>query len=291
MRSSNTRERAVLIIGLLSLVVAMACYGLLESTGNWDNSVLNLGGAIVGFVAAAYMLHHIYKNIPVDVIAEAKDQGEAAANEEALKILDLRAVGREAGDQIVAFSDHYRIKKIGDVKTIRLHYSTNGDGITGSSPTHPEAELKEWTPSGPGDHKHLKKEYDLELPFDSVARNQTVPVIVSLQYRNAFRGSDREWFETHIDRPTAHLTIMILLPAHLVARRASSRIKIGREWRDGPDPQKFHSGSIICYSVGRPVLGAVYQLAWEWAERESPLGTSETTGVVDVAATEKSRHL
>ncbi|RMF59495.1 MAG: hypothetical protein D6748_06255 [Calditrichaeota bacterium] len=56
----NIQERKVLIIGVLSLIVAVVTYGLLDSTGTIDNELGKFGGAITGFLAAAALLNRIY---------------------------------------------------------------------------------------------------------------------------------------------------------------------------------------------------------------------------------------
>ena len=54
------RERKVLIVGSLAVLVAIVTYGLLASTGTFDNDIWDLSGAIVGFLAALYGLNKVY---------------------------------------------------------------------------------------------------------------------------------------------------------------------------------------------------------------------------------------
>ena len=56
----NAQERKVIIIGLLSLFAAVVTYGLLSSTGAFNNNAWNLGGAIVGFLASVFSLNRVY---------------------------------------------------------------------------------------------------------------------------------------------------------------------------------------------------------------------------------------
>ncbi len=60
----------MLIIGILSLVVAVVTYGLLGSTGTIDNELGKFGGAITGFLAAATLLNKIY--------GSSKDSGKSS---------------------------------------------------------------------------------------------------------------------------------------------------------------------------------------------------------------------
>ncbi len=68
------QERKVLIIGILSLVVAVVTYGLLGSTGTIDNELGKFGGAITGFLAAATLLNKIY--------GSSKDTGKSTVRSE-----------------------------------------------------------------------------------------------------------------------------------------------------------------------------------------------------------------
>ena len=56
----TVQERKVLLIGLLSILAAYVFYGVLSSTGTFNNEVWNLGGAIVGFLASAITLNWVY---------------------------------------------------------------------------------------------------------------------------------------------------------------------------------------------------------------------------------------
>ena len=56
----SIHERKVLILGLLSLVVAIVTYGILHSSGTFTNEGWNPGGAIVGFLAALLALDRVY---------------------------------------------------------------------------------------------------------------------------------------------------------------------------------------------------------------------------------------
>lgn len=56
----NAQERKVVIIGILSLLAAVVTYGILSSTGAFNNKVWNLGGAIVGFLASVFAFNRVY---------------------------------------------------------------------------------------------------------------------------------------------------------------------------------------------------------------------------------------
>lgn len=56
----SRREREVLILASVALVAAIVTYGLLSSTGAFQNNMWNPGGAIVGFLAALFGLNRVY---------------------------------------------------------------------------------------------------------------------------------------------------------------------------------------------------------------------------------------
>ena len=56
----SMQERKVVIIGLLALLVAIVTYGVLSSTGAFKDRAWNLGGGIVGFLAAVVILNAVY---------------------------------------------------------------------------------------------------------------------------------------------------------------------------------------------------------------------------------------
>jgi len=56
----SPRERKVTIIGILALVTAAVTYGFLSSSGTFKDDKWNLGGAIVGYLAAVLVLNKVY---------------------------------------------------------------------------------------------------------------------------------------------------------------------------------------------------------------------------------------
>ena len=75
----NVNERKVLFVGLLALIVAIVTYGLLSSKGKFENELWNLGGAIVGFLAAALVLNRIY-GVP--------DKSHSETAEKSIELID-----------------------------------------------------------------------------------------------------------------------------------------------------------------------------------------------------------
>ena len=78
LKNLNTNERKVLIVGLLSLFVAVVTYGLLASQGKFENKAWNLGGAIVGFLASAVVLNRVYGTKNIDSAASINNSAQGS---------------------------------------------------------------------------------------------------------------------------------------------------------------------------------------------------------------------
>src|SRR5688572_15355316 len=83
------KERKIIIICILSLLVAIVTFGVLGSTGAFKNNVYDLGGAIVGFAVTASLLNKFYGRDPGE-IPEHELKGADFLSEETVKILDMR---------------------------------------------------------------------------------------------------------------------------------------------------------------------------------------------------------
>ncbi len=59
----NINERKVLILSITSLIVAVVTFGVLKSTGAFEKDGYNLGGAIVGYLAALFAMNKIYGKV------------------------------------------------------------------------------------------------------------------------------------------------------------------------------------------------------------------------------------
>ncbi len=93
----NRRDRKVIIVGSLAILVAIITYGLLSSTGTFTNDIWNLSGAIVGFLAALYGLNKVY--------GEAEDDEKLSTT--------VGASNSHTEGSIIEFDDHNSaVKKI-----------------------------------------------------------------------------------------------------------------------------------------------------------------------------------
>ncbi|MDQ4145010.1 MAG: hypothetical protein M3198_14970 [Actinomycetota bacterium] len=273
--------RAVIVIGLVSLVVAVICFRLLESAASFDNSGWSLGGAIAGFIASVLVLDRVRERADRGLISGSQRRNSAFVVREVAKVLDLRpGYGKTVDPSRAGYAtltDYYSLEK-GAIRrsTMTFHYATTGRQIEGVSLSHPESHT--WRekphPHELGTDKHLKKEYELELVLDHLAEGESAQVINALTYRDAFEGETKEWLHTHIDYPTAYLVMIVLFPEDRPCTRASGFVKGGREpmaeCREAP-PVRMECGKVVYWRIEAPVQGYVYQLEWEWQARRTHL--------------------
>jgi hypothetical protein len=272
--------RAVLVIGVVSLVAALVCFGLLESTGALSNDAWSLGGAIAGFLAAVYALDRVYMRAEGSLIPVSERKKSTYVFEEVVKVLDLRTEVFEGDKSASVITDYYQLIKGNKEKPeLVSHYATMGERIEGVSLSHPhDFEWEEKTHSGHelGQDHHLRKEYELKIDLSHLAPGQSEQVINRLTYVKAFEGEHKEWLHTHMDHPTARLAMIILFPHDRPCKSIKGFTKSGREplleYRH-PRPVRLENGSIAYWRVEGPEQGAQYQLEWEWLPRTSPATT------------------
>jgi hypothetical protein len=274
----NNKERKVLIIGILALSVAVVTFGLLESTGAFKNSTYNLGGSIVGFLAAAYLLNKIYG--PESGGIPRRDlKGATYISEESLKILDLHnhqeIAEHEKEDKPrnkVVLIDHFKIRKRKEATSINFKYATRGYGMEGTCVSHPQTfNWIETTNKAarPGEDLHLEKRYEIQLDLEGLAVDEAVYVHNAVTYISAFEGKEKEWFHSHVNIPTKSLTLILLFPKSKPCKKIIGNYKIGTNPfvevpKQKGTPIRVQDGKIVYWRITPPQLGVAYQLEWEW---------------------------
>ena len=277
MRPLDSKERKVLLIGGVSLVVAVVTFGLLQSSGTFNNSTYNLGGSIVGFLATAYLLNKVYGSDAV--VTSQPDSGDASySSEDSLKVLDFltQKQGGEDGKQgeppsRAVLTEIYKLRKLRESSAINFGYATTGRIVEGRSVSHPRARWTEITKDslGPGEDQHLVKKYEIQLDLDELAQNEVVKVQNVVTYANAFDGKEKEWFHTHIDIPTRSVTIIILFPEWKPCQKVIGKYKVGENrftevTKPEDRPSRLEDGRVVYWSITSAQLGTEYQVEWEW---------------------------
>jgi len=279
--SVRGQERKIATLVVSGLLAAIICFGLLESSGDIDNPGYKFGGAFAGFLITLVALNRFWG--PDSFEDQVARSGTDIAYEEIVKVLDLRQAPPGVKVQQVRLCDYRRVAKAKRERALRLHYATTGDEIAfEGSATHPLT--ADWhtgpvTHLGP-DGEQLKRQYDLTIPLADVAAGEIVPIAIEVTYVNAFKGAEREWLETHIDEPTHRLIMIVLMPNTMAATKAE--ILIRKEGRKEPprlpDPRVMLDGSLIYWSIDKPLPEARYALSWRWIARRGRTISDHTNG-------------
>lgn len=277
------KERKIIIISLLALVVAIVTFGILGSTGAFKNSLYDLGGAIVGFLVTATLLNKFYGVDPGEIPA-SELKGRPFLSEETVKILDMRnqkpmpaAERHTVPTNRVVLIDHYRLKKIGEEAQIKFPYATGGYGMEGCCISH--SQTQKWfdktdEPTEAGEDKHLRKQYEIQLDVKGVAKGEVLYVHNAVTYINAFEGETKDWFHTHVNIPTRSLTIILLFPQAQRCLSVKGTEKVGKDAAREIDmdnlPILVDDGEIVYWRIANPLIGAGYKLEWEWKYTAAP---------------------
>jgi len=271
----QTKERKIIIISGLALVVAVVTFGLLGSSGTFKNSAYDLGGAIVGFLATAFLLNKFYGSDPGE-IPKHELKGQAFSSEETVKILDMRnqvpATEGDGHENRVVLIDHYKLRKLSNQPEAVFKYATTGLRLEGSCVSH--YLTQKWVDKTAssvrmGDDKHLKKQYEIHLNVRDVSTDQMIYVHNAVTYFNAFDGKEKEWFHTHVNVPTKSLTIILLFPDDQPCRKITGYEEVGKNEPQEIDPEKglpinVDDGKLVYWRIPNPLFGGEYQLEWEW---------------------------
>lgn len=277
------KERKIIIICGLSLLVAVVTFGILGSSGTLKNGGYDLGGAIVGFIVTAYAFNRFYGADPSE-IPEGELKGAAFLSEETVKVLDMRNQKPMPSENKwttptnrVVLIDHYKLKKLTAESIVKFPYATGGYGMDGACVSHPR--LQKWTDKTEdaieaGEDKHLRKQYEIELDLKQVAKGEIMHVHNAVTYINAFEGKEKDWFHTHVNVPTQSLTIILLFPEAQRCRNIKGLEHIGKnksvEVDKDKDPIIVDDGKLVYWRIPNPRLGAGYKLEWEWQYMAAP---------------------
>jgi hypothetical protein len=263
------------VITLLSLTAAVVCFGLLSSSGVIENGVVKLGGAFAGFIVTVFALNKVW-GTDERLDAQAEKENKPFVFEEVVKALDLRKASPYNHDQFAPLTDYYLARRVIEQHELEMKYATTSDGINweGSS-THPAS--ARWLPLKHPSHtgaegQVLKHEYQVKLDLGELAIGESTPIINNIVYLNAFKNTDKEWLETHIDKPTGRLTMFVLAPEDMQITSASGGKSIGRdELEPITEPAVMQKGSLLYWSIEGPLLGARYAISWTWSRRVAPI--------------------
>lgn len=275
--------RAVITVTACSLVVAVVCFGALESTGMTHTAGGSFGGAFAAFLAASGVLSTLYLRTPSPASAIPPRERRRAdfVFEEIVKIVDFRNAA--TGDrQRVVVTDYRVLTKESDKERYVFEYGTNGQELTGVCLSHPtSAHWQDVTtePLRAGEARHTEQSYELTLDLDGLATGESTRVINELTFVDAF-VDDPEWFHTHLEEPTGRLTFVFLFPEDHLPHDIRAETKgSGRtqQWNSPPEqPVRMRNGSLLYWRVHAPDAEQ-YRLEWRWEAPVPPAFTARAS--------------
>lgn len=287
-------DRAVVVVGGGALLVAVVCFGLLNSAGTFENPGYSFGGAIGGFLAAGFFLYKVYFGAEASLIPPSEKRKASFVVVEAAKIVDLtRSAGRAPPHQVTV-NDCYSVSKESEETCLVIRYATMGKEVTAGSLTHRSHKLEDVSDIAAHPREdNLNREYELHIDMSQLSRGQFSKVVNALTYTRRFQGLEKEWLHTYIDHPTGRLTVVLLFPEDRRCLSVTASVRTGRprfEEIAGNQPVLIEDGRFVYWGIERPELGAAYQLEWEWAPPapEIELGSAET---LSLRAQTPSSHL
>ncbi|MET7934479.1 hypothetical protein [Streptomyces sp. NPDC005322] len=147
-------------------------------------------------------------------------------------------------------------------------YSTRGQ-LSASSASHPHQ-----YESGDYDSTHMVTNQAVGVPLSGLAQGVPSPVINRVAFIGAYDGVTDEFFETHIERPTKSLTIILIFTQRYRCTEAFGSVQTGARSRVEParvKPMILDDGRIVYWHV-TPVktdwlpIHARYRVRWKWRD-------------------------
>ncbi|MFD9390310.1 hypothetical protein ACFWBB_06120 [Streptomyces sp. NPDC060000] len=204
---------------------------------------------------------------------EFRDVHESAAFsvQDVVKILDLSESG--TGDPThpgtAVLSDSYLIRRESDSGNGMVFRYASSGVLDGRCTSHTD--------------NHVVTNYDsthrpackvIAILLDHLAVRSATRITNEMTFRGAFDGADGEDFETHIERPTRSLTVIVIFPQEKPCRSVSGTVRIGER---GPDTETNRSNGPLFVDNGRLLywrvlpktgswlpIGTTYRLQWTW---------------------------
>ena len=289
-RSLSVRERAVLLVSAIALLVAVICFGLFASTGTFEWGGYTIGGTFVGFLGTVAVLTRLYLQAGGSLI-NPKERAQADFSvENTTKFLDLRPYTLEPPAEgepvrVTAYDWYEGVTRETDAESVMtFSYATTGTELLGESESHAHADWVDRTAERPrpGEDAHLGPEahrYDLEVDLSRLAVGEQTQIINRVVFVDAFEGESKEWFHTHIDYPTGALTIVLVFPHDRPCRivRGFSRASTRKHFEEVTTgrPLRLEDGQLVTWRILKPELGVEYQLEWTWEARAAAAGDRE----------------
>lgn len=198
-----------------------------------------------------------------------REQGSFSAID-VVKILDLDQPGPTGPDQPgrAVYTDSYLMRReTGGGNGAVFRYACSG-GLDGRCISHTDRQVIE-----PYTSTHFATSRAITVPLDHVGEGNCVRITNQLTYLGSFDRPDDEDFETHVERPTRSLTIMVRFSGTRVCQLAVGQVQVGERGRTvttgAEGPVLTRDGRLLYWRVFPAKgdwlpIGAKYRLQWNW---------------------------
>ncbi|MFS2294968.1 MAG: hypothetical protein FWJ90_20110 [Actinomadura sp.] len=184
-----------------------------------------------------------------------------------MKILDLRRSPGTPGTAVL--TDAYLVRRQTDGGNGLISiYGTNGT-LEGRCLTHPGAAHE----FGPIESRHMAVNCAIGVDLAALAPGSVMRVVNEVTYTGAYDRVPVEQFETHVDRPTRMLTIILLLRDGHPSVDVAGYVQVGRRHErrsdGGSGPLLIGDGTVAYWRLV-PEKGewlppeARFMIEWRW---------------------------
>ncbi|MFF0449011.1 hypothetical protein ACFYT4_21820 [Streptomyces sp. NPDC004609] len=197
------------------------------------------------------------------------DEGKSFIVQDLVKIVNLQ--GSPSRDPqspgSALLTDAYLIQRESDEGSGLVSiYSTRGQ-LSASSTSHPYE-------SGEYDSTHMAVNQAVAVPLSGLPQGVTCRVVNRVAFSGAYDGEAEDDFETHIERPTKSLTVILIFAQGYRCTEVFGFVQTGGRSRVEPSrdkPAVLDDGRVVYWHVV-PVktdwlpIHARYRIRWKWRE-------------------------
>ncbi|MDT3395623.1 hypothetical protein RKE29_02985 [Streptomyces sp. B1866] len=195
------------------------------------------------------------------------DEGRSFSVQDLVKVVNLQgSPGRDPQSPGSALlTDAYLIQRESEEGNgLVAIYSTRGQ-LSACSTSHPYE-------SGEYDSTHMAINRAVAVPLSGLPQGVTCRVVNRVSFEGAYDGETEDFFETHIERPTRSLTIILVFAQEYRCTEVFGLIQTGGRSRVEPardKPMVLDDGRVVYWHV-TPVktdwlpIHARYRVRWKW---------------------------
>ena len=253
--------RAEIVVGILS-VIATIVAGLIQRTWRARRPRLPKFEAIE--------LGPVHESLSFTVL-------------DSVKVVDLRSTENRGTTTpgVAVLNDSYLVRRESEGGNgMVFRYAASG-GLNGRCVSHSDNYVISSYES-----THFRTSRAISVLLGDLAEGNSVRITNRLEYIGSFDRPDGEDFETHIERPTRSLSIIITFSVDCPCRAVTAQIQVGErghaETVRTNGPVLTNDGTLLYWRVfpkdgGWLPVGAKYRIQWTW-DRPTPVAVPSAQG-------------